>query len=135
VSFATVQAALDACLATVPGIPPIQLENTANAPKTGVAFSRGTLIPSRTNAPTVGPGATELNGLYQVDLFYPTNTGTATSNAMVEAVIAKFPSHTTLPVRDGLTVLIDVAWREAAQRDMTFMNTPVVVSWSCWRPN
>lgn len=132
-SFTAVQNALNAQLQTCDGLPPLQLENEHNAPK--AAWSRATLMPSRTLQPNVGTGGTaEMNGLYQVDLFYPMNQGMALANAMVDAVIDTFPRG-MLIAEDGLFVQIESAWREAVQRDEPFMNVPVTVSWSCLRPN
>lgn len=133
-NFTAIQAILDTQLKTVVGLPTLQLENTQNVGITGKAFSRATLLPARSYQMNVGPGGTmQLLGLYQIDLFYPINTGVSTINAMVDAVIAAFPKG-FLTDADGVVVQIDVSWRETGRRVEQFYSVPVAVSWTCIRP-
>lgn len=133
--YASIHTALDTQLQTVVGLPALQLENTANVGKTGVAFSRATLIPSRSLPLNVGKnGSTQFSGLYQIDLFYPLNEGTANANAMVDTVVAAFPRGMLLSV-SGVITQVETAWREAASRIEQFYSAPVVVQWTCLHPN
>lgn len=129
-SIATIQTLLDTHLQTLTGLPPLQLENTRNIGVTGVAFSRATLLPARTTQVTIGiNGKDEVKGLYQVDLFTPQDTGTATANALADDVMDHFPRGLVL-TQSGIYLHILRAWREVGRREAPFYNVPVLVEWS-----
>jgi hypothetical protein len=117
-------------LKTVPGLPPLQLENTLAKVSDKTAFSRATLIRTRPQQLTMGVTGSDLHaGLLQVDLFVPLNTGTTAVNTLADAVIAAFPRGTTLPV-GARQVRIRMAYRETAGRmNDQFHQVPVVVEW------
>jgi hypothetical protein len=130
--YAEIQQALDNRLATVTGLPELQTENTRvnRTGKANTPFARGTLLPAQASQLTVGVGGVNTySGLYQVDLFYPVDTGTTAVNAMADAVMAKFVRGDTLVV-DGVSVHITLSWREVGRRDEPFYAVPVLVRWS-----
>lgn len=130
-SFQIIQSALDAHLQTLPGLPPLQLENTRNIGRTDESFSRATLITSRPGQLTVGrDGQDILRGLYQIDLFVPLDTGTARVNELADSVIEHFPRSLILGTAPVL-VHINTAWRETGGRTEPFYGAPVVVAWTC----
>lgn len=130
-TFATIQALLEAQVATVVGLPLYQMENTRISPVAGSPWCRSTFLPARTVQETVGMnGRNRLSGLFQIDLFYPSDKGTATANAMTDLVIAAFPRGLQL-TSSGVTVLVETSWREAAYKVEQYYNTPVVLKWRC----
>lgn len=129
--YAEIQAALDAQLATVTGLPELQRENTRlnRGGRATTPFTRATFLPGQATQLTVGQnGVNRYSGLYQVDLFYPMDTGAATINAMADSVLAAFPRATVLG--DEFKVHCTIAWREAGRRDEPFYAVPVLVQWT-----
>ena len=125
-SITSIQTALDTQLAAVSGLPVIQLENTRYEPKTGVAWSRPTLLPAETER--LSSAKDLLQGLYQVDLFYPADKGAATASAMADLVKAAFPRGSTL-TSGSTTVHITKSWREPAQSLNQFYQVILLVRW------
>lgn len=129
--YATVQAALDAQLQTVTGLPALQLENTLydTKGKALTPYCRATLLPSEAQPATVGvTGKNEYFGLYQVDLFYPLDKGKASVNAMADLVVAAF-ARTVLTTGTGNQVKLRAAWAEAGGQDGQYYRVPVLVRW------
>jgi len=127
-SYATINALLDAHLAAATGLPPLQLENTQNIGVTGQPFARATLV--TTESAAVTNLRTEYGGLYVVDLYYPLNAGLPAANAMADTVIAHFknvPQHTLSG--SGVSVHLDKAWRESLGRRDQFYALQVKVRW------
>ena len=86
-------------LKTVTGLPSLQLENTVATPKG--AFTRATQIYARPTQATIGRnGRDRHEGLLQVDIFVPVNTGTAAANALADSVVAAFPRGLALTAAD-----------------------------------
>lgn len=130
--YAEIQTLLDTRLATVVGLPELQKENMRvnRDGKSKTPLARATLLPNQATQLTVGVnGKNTYSGLYQIDLFYPLDTGTAAVNAMADLVMEKFVRGDTLTV-GGLTVHITISWREAGRRDEPFYAVPVLVQWS-----
>lgn len=128
-SYAKIQTLLDTRLAATTGLPTLQLENTRNIAKTGVPFTRGTLLPARSTQISLGTVGKDLfEGLYQVDIFIPQDGGTATVNALVDAVLTQFARGTRL-VNGAVTVEIMNSWREVGSRIENFYSVPVTVEW------
>ena len=127
--FTEVQQLLDEQLLTVVGLPTLQTENTRFKVVTNVPWARSTLLPAETNIVTLGvTGYDELNGLYQVDLFYPSDSGFTAANTMADTVMGAFTKGTQL-TGTGINVEIDKSWRESGRTFDTFYNIPVLVSW------
>lgn len=130
-SYSTIHSLLDAQLETVVGLPTLYKENTRAEAKTGVAYSRSTLLPAESNA--LSTDTDELQGLYQIDLFYPMDKGVDTSNEIGDLVKAAFPRG--LVLETGSTrVHIRMSWREVGQTFQQFYQLPIVVRWTCLLP-
>ena len=129
--FETIQLLLENNLAAVTGLPLYQKENTRITPGANEPWVRSTFLPARTFMQSIGiTGTNTLHGMLQIDLFYPIDKGTATSNAMADLVIAAFPRGLQLSSL-GMTVICELSWREAASRIEQYYSTPVVVKWRC----
>jgi len=130
-SYSIIQELLDTQLATVTGLPTLNIENTRIEPKTNVPYSRSTLLPTEATARTTLTD--EFQGLYQVDLFYPQSKGFTDAAGTADLVIAAFQRGLEL-VEGDVRVHVRMAWREVAQPFQQFYNVPVVVRWSCLLP-
>ena len=130
-SITTIHTLLDTHLLTVTGLPTLQRENTRVTPQTGVPWSRATLLPAETRQETLGvTGRNRLNGLYQIDLFYPADTGVQDANEMADELTYEFRRGVQLVhQQSNLIVNIEMAWREAGSRYEQFYNAPVIVRW------
>lgn len=91
-SFSAIHNALNTQLLTTPNLPTIQEEN--NRVKLGsgnTPWCRTTFLPTQSVVSTFGvQGMTKLNGLFQVDLFYPMNTSYETAYTMVDTIVGQF---------------------------------------------
>lgn len=89
-SAAAVRAALETALNAM--TPPIATawENVDYKPTVGTAYQRATLLLAEPANPEIGPGYIE-QGIFQVDLYYPKNSGPSTATARAEAIRNAFP--------------------------------------------
>lgn len=130
-SISTIHQVLNDHLQSMGGLPALQLENTRNVGKTGVPFCRATLITSRPSTLTVGTtGQDILRGLYQIDLFFPQDTGVSDVNALADQIIEHFPRGLMFSA-DGTALHVNTTYRETGRRVDAFYQAPVVVAWTC----
>lgn len=128
-SIEKVQAALDARLQALTGLPPIQLENTRYKSVTGQPFTRATLMPAQTSQVSVGvTGRDQLIGLYQIDVVIPSDTGVAPANILADQLVGHFYRGLSL-TQSGVTTHIKKTWRGAGYRVEQFYMVPVSVQW------
>ena len=132
-NYTTIQKALDTQLSIVAGIPTFTEENARFKPSATTPFTRSTLLPAQTVVESIGVhGIDRVNGLYQVDLYYPADQGYTTANTMADLVIAAFPKALQLTTTDSIKVDVDVTWRLPARKVQNFYNVPVIVSWKSY---
>lgn len=94
-SIATIHSLLEDAVAAITTIPTLQRANTRN--DTTKPFTRFTLIPSETAAETVGlNGKNRWQGIAQVDVFVPVDSGTATVLGYADDIIEAFPRSLVL---------------------------------------
>lgn len=104
-----IQVALSTRLLTLSPALPFAWPNSAYTPVIGTPFARVGFLAAQTANPTMGAGALDMkryNGLMQVSLFYPVNTGEGDPRRKADAVIALFPRGLTL-THSGVVVHID----------------------------
>lgn len=130
-SYTTIHSLLDTQLQTVVGLPTLQQENIRYEPKTGVAWTRSTLIPVESTR--LSTGFDLVQGLYQVDAFYPGDKGSTAASTMADLIIAEFPRALTL-TSGGVIVHIVKSYREVAQPFQQFYRIPVSIQWNCQLP-
>jgi hypothetical protein len=126
-SIAIIQTLLDDKVATL-SPPSFNKENTQITSQVKAAYSRATLLPRESVSYGGQNGATEVGGLYQIDLFYPQGTGVAAANAMADSIVAAFKAAMFL-TGSGVTVQIQQAWRDAGTTQGHFYSAPVVIRW------
>lgn len=128
-----IQAALDGRLLTTAGLPSLQTENTRiNASSNLLAFARSTLLPAQSNVLSLGVGATrQMQGLYQVDIFVPSDSGTDTARLVADSVVDNFPIGLEL-VSGSTTVKIDIASVMASYSINKYYCIPVRIQWNTY---
>jgi hypothetical protein len=125
-----IQTALDTHLTTLEGLPPFQLENkrfdaSSNLP----SFVRSTLLPANSNVISLGIGAwKELQGIYQVDVFYPLDSGTHEARILADKIVELFPIGDRYEQGD-LTVIVNIASVMAAYSINKYYCIPIRVEW------
>lgn len=127
-SIKNVHAVLQSAVADIAGLPTLQRENTRNTNQQA-AWSRFSLLPAETSQATLGDtGKERLNGLAQIDIFTPVDTGVTTALTKAELILAAFPRGTELTI-SGQIVRIDRCWVETASQDGKHYHTPVQIRW------
>ena len=134
-SYISIHTALSDRLQTVVGLPTLQEENNRVRLGNGDIWSRATLLPAKTNIQTIGPnGFNQLNGLYQVDLFYPSDTGYTEPYNMVDLILASFVAGTVLgQIRIKNSYMISS--HDLSRTDKVMPNyfiLPVMIEWETY---
>lgn len=127
-------AALVAQLQTVDGLPKLQTENTGIILEGETVFVRATNLYTRPSQLTVGATGRDLHqGIFQVDVFVPTDIGTTTANGLVEKIISAFPRG--LQLGSGVEkIRIRMVYRSTALRlNDQFHQVPVSIEWAAIR--
>lgn len=139
--YPEIRAALEARLATVAGLPPVErwsYENDAfeKPVRESWVWQRIHFGPEVLLSMPARGGYLQRNGTYRVVLYFPLDTGTADADALVQAVVDAFPVGTTLP-NGGTTVRIDTPRRWGGGRDLEegFYGVPIDIPWYVQRPN
>ena len=94
-----------------------------------VPYCKTTLLPAQTENLSLGDGGFDkFHGLFQIDLFYPTNNGTDGTNYKVDQIITAFPKG-SLITSNGVTLRIRNHWRESSLEGSNWYQTPVIIQW------
>jgi hypothetical protein len=125
-----IQEALDTQLQTVVGLPAFYPENATVQQNSNAAFCRSTLAQAKSEVATLGAGGIwTQQGLYAVDLFFPTAYGYSALRTAADAVIAAFPTG-FLTLTSGQKLQIISAWSLPGSADQgAFLMVPVRVQW------
>lgn len=93
-SFEEIQKALDVPLKTGSfGGLPVFLENSTATPDISTPFLAGTLLPVQPTQSELGPAGTDLHeGIYQISIYYPKDSGTGDINRKADEIAAVFKS-------------------------------------------
>ena len=97
-SFEEIQKALDVPLKTSDfGGLPVFLENTANVPDISTPFLVGVMLPIQPTQSELGPSGAFLHeGIYQISIYYPKDSGTADINRKADEISVVFKPGVTL---------------------------------------
>jgi len=97
-SFEEIQKALDVPLKTISfGGLPAYLENSIVVPDISTPFLTGTLLPVQPIQSELGPSGTNLHeGIYQISIYYPKDSGTGNINRKADEIAAVFKSGVNL---------------------------------------
>lgn len=116
---------IDAELASITNVPVISYENITYKPSLRTSYIRTTLLPAEPTQTTIGYDRTlRWNGLYQLDLFVPANTGA--QSVIADAIITHFQTNRFL-IDDTFTLTILGAWRNAARTNTDWYQIPLLL--------
>jgi hypothetical protein len=139
--FQDIRGALTARANTASGIPSTRAyEGVPLNPAIGTPFVRYTLTPTQERPSSLGAnGMTLHQGLFLIDLFYPTSdtstgkTGTGAAEVVADAVRAVFTPGNTL-TQGSTSVRIAYVERAQAIVDPDWIQIPIAVSWNLHTP-
>lgn len=113
-------------LLTLPSSPELATEGASYTPTVGTTFIRETNLGGDTTAEQLNAGLQEINGVYQIDIFTPTEHGKWAGLALVDELNTLFPHNLKL-TRNDLTLRIKRLDRAPAFEDGAWLVTPVSV--------
>ena len=114
--FRDIDAALDAQLNTLTGLPPVAWENKSYTPTMGTLYLRPTSLPGTNAQSSLGTTGQDRNiGIYQVDVMAKLGTGKKLSTAMADSIADHFKRGSILTY-NGLSVRIRSASRKAGRK-------------------
>ena len=128
--------ALEAQAVTVTGFPDAAnraWDNVAFKSTTGTTWARLSIFPVMTR-PAVRGASPQLryDGLFQVSLFAPVNTGPHTVEALADAVLGAFTVDEVL-TKGTTNVRFNYAERNPALVDQPWYQVPITVSWYSYK--
>lgn len=94
--FFDISAALDTQLNTMVGLPAVAWPNRKYIPVQGTLYIRPTLIQGSTVTATIGLGSDLSTGIYQVDIFSPSDEGKNEAVTMADTIADHFARDTDL---------------------------------------
>jgi hypothetical protein len=127
--IADIRGALQLKAASAAGFPTsVDYEGVGFSPVLGVPWARMTLL-NNSRQPFSLDGLSKITGgLFQVDLFYPIDKGTATIDAVADAVVDAFPLNHSL-FKGTTRVSIYYAQRGPLLQQPDALHAPITVSW------
>lgn len=126
-----IRGALQQQVENVTGFPPAAqraYEGKTFTPTVGIAWARLTLM-TNSRRPFSLSGVSKITGgIFLIDLFYPPGSGTATIDAMADAVVDAYAPEAPL-IQGSTRVLINYAQRAEVMRAAEDLQVPITVSW------
>lgn len=117
---------INASLATVTNVPVITPENKTYKPTQRTPYIRPTILPSEPVQTTIGYDRTvRWTGLYQLDYFYPANTGAESDIAA--RIVEHFHTNRFLNDGEGFQVTIVMSWRATANTLTDWYRIPIML--------
>lgn len=132
INYSAVQTILNTQLKTVVGLPTYTEENVKAVPDSTVPWCRSTLLPAETQIIGIGTGGQRKDqGLYQIDIYWPQNSGSLDANTMGDLIQNSFVRGTYY-INGTVKVLIDSVYRLPAGplTGTVFYHIPLMVRWS-----
>jgi len=105
-SIVSVRAALETKLNNMTPALATEWEDIPFTPVTGVPYQQTWLLPATPDNPTMGDDFYREQGIFQITLMYPLQTGTAASAARAQLIRTAFKRGTSM-VSGSVTVRID----------------------------
>lgn len=132
-SVAVIHSLLDQRLNTIPNLPSTLTENSVFDASSNVpSFIRSTILPARSAVISLGASAgKKLQGLYQVDVFYPSGTGSTAAQTLADTVVATFPIGLIL-TSGTIQVMVEIASAMPAYDISKYYGVPILIQWSCY---
>lgn len=130
-AFLDISAALDVNLNTLATANSIDVawENEGYTPVTGIAYLRATLLPADTAGVGMADNSSDEHlGIYQVDVFTPTDDGKGQAVNLADDIADQFKRGTELTY-NGVTVRIKTVSRSSGSRDGSWFIVPVSIQY------
>lgn len=128
-SLAAIRTALETRLAAMLPILQTAWENTAFTPTQGTPYQRVFLLPAQPDNPTFGPGLYVEQGILQINLCYPLQTGPKDALARAMAIRAQFPRGLSLTSSGIVTIVEKTTEIGGGDNDDVCYQLPVRVRW------
>lgn len=132
ISYTDIENGLYDALAMMPGVPTIQNENERYDPVLGETYIRVINVPGVATGATLGVSGTDsITGLYSVNCFLRTGTGTGAINTLASEVVNHFNSLDDIQVNDTC-VRINSVWKTTSITETDWIQIPIQVSWTTY---
>lgn len=138
----TIRAALRLRLLTVADLPEgRQWENEGYKPMPGTPWLKEKLmpidsVPAAFGGRGISDGTMRDDGLYQITIFYPADTGTKTAELMAGAIASTFrPGQSGVISYDGQNVVCRRAKVGPAIQEPDWYGLPITIAYYLTRPN
>lgn len=133
--FLDISAALDTRIGTLSGGSPIAYMNKRYEPTEGTLYLRPTMLPAETFGAVVGSsadgGKDMQTGLYQIDVFAPSDEGKNEAYTKADAIADHFKPVTELTYNGRIVRCVSVSIEPAIQ-DGGWYQVPVVVRYRAY---
>jgi hypothetical protein len=103
-SIVSIRAALQTKLNAMTPALATAWENAPYTPVEGTPYQAAYVMPASPENPTMGDGFFRMVGIFQINLFYPLQAGTATAEARAELIKSTFERGTSM-TSGGVTVV------------------------------
>lgn len=136
-----IRGALQVRAATASGFPASgqrSYEGRTFTPTVGTAWARMTVIPNSERPAVVGAALFLHQGLFQIDLFYPSNASPGTSDieTLGDAVRAVFNPASGGYTQGSETVTTRYVERtKGIEEEADWLKLMITVAWQCYSPN
>ena len=128
-SIVNVRAALETKLKAITPAISTAWENVAFEPVTGTPYQAAYVLPAEPANPTMGAGHYREQGLFQINLFYPSQVGTATAAARAEAIRIAFKRGTTMTSGSIKVIVTATPYIGQGRTDGDRWMVPVKIRW------
>ena len=128
-AFTDIGSALDKHLDEMPSAPSTAWENKKYEPVKGTLYLRATRLPGEGEQATLGDGGEDLNeGIYQIDVFAPSDDWKKDALAMADLIANRFKRGAILTY-NSVNVRIKKVWIDTGRNSDGWYHIPVNVSY------
>lgn len=127
--FSNIENALNIQLSSIGGLPTIQWSNTKYQPIENTSFIRPSILPAQSDLETLA-GGESVGGIYQIDIFTPSEKGVGVSNKIIDDIAESFRANKTLSA-GGNTVFVQAISRGTAEREEAWFHSFVSINFIC----
>ena len=128
-SIVSIRAALETKLKAITPALATEWENVPYTPISGTAYQKTFLLPATPGNPTMGDGFYREQGIFQITLMYPLQTGTKAAADRAELIRTAFKRGTSM-VSGTMTVKVEATPEVSPGRvDGDRWSVPVKVRW------
>lgn len=122
-------------LLSLPSVPAIARENEQFTPPANAPYLRPTLKTAEPFQAELGPDGQNLHvGFYQISVYSPSGTGTASAGSLVASIISHFKRNTVL-VHNGQSIKITKAYASGMMQDTGLAHIPITIEYRLLAPN